>query len=152
MARETISLLHDANNVLTTGEVPPVFQAHWPDMETGKHGIANLIALILKEREAVFPAGVENSEFRSVAIGTSVFASELIEEVQNRFTAGTRRYPYNTIHQYVAVFMDPANKHFKKNLPKVGQIHLTNAEDKNRFTKTGKRIFKPRCKYYLIQE
>ena len=37
----------DANNVLTVAGVPPVFQTHVFNVETGKHGIKNLIAQIL---------------------------------------------------------------------------------------------------------
>lgn len=138
MSREIQSSQQDINNVLTTSQaVSGVFHDHWVEMETGKNGIANLISKILSEKEAVFPKGIENTEFRSVAISTSLFASDIIKEVQSQFTAGSIRYPYFTIHTYLSVFM------FRKN--KVGKIKLSNSEDSER------DCCKPRTKYYLVQ-
>ena len=139
MQRELLDNAHDIGNVLTTASnVSPVFMPHVFNMHTGKHGIKNLIAEILTERGAVFPKGIELTEFRKVATAASMFASEIIDEVQARFTAGTTRYPYETIHLYLSVFM------FRSGM--IGKIKLTNAEDKPR------SCFKPRIKWYLIQQ
>ncbi len=145
MQREMLSAVQDGNNVLTTGQVKSTFQGHAFNMESGKHGIANLIAEILTEREAIFAKGIETTELRPVAIAASMFTEEIIAEVQHRFSAGTTRYPYNTIHMYLSVFMRDSGKHSLANLPRVRKIKLSNEEDKPR------KSAKPRGKWYLIQ-
>lgn len=143
---ELLGNAQDINNVLTVAKVQSIFQGHYFNLENDSHGIAFLIAEILKEREAVFPKGIETSELRQVAIATSMYASDIIEEVHNRFTAGSSRYPYETVHAYLSIFMNADNKKQLRSVPKIGQIKLTNNEDKPR------PCFKPRCKYYLVQE
>ena len=139
MNREILSGSQDINNVLTTSSVvSPLFHTHYVNMETELHGISNLIAEILTEREAVFPLGIENGEFRKIAIASSMFADEIIEQVQSRFASGSVRYPYTTVHQYLSVFM------FRKG--QVGKVKLSGAEDKPR------HCCKPRCKWYLVQK
>ena len=147
MQRDLLGNAQDIGNVLTTAEnVQPAFMPHAFNMVTGLHGVANLIADILTEREAMFARGIESTELRKVAIAASMFASEVIAEVQARFAAGTSRYPYETIHMYLSVFMNHENKHALKGLPSVAKIKLTNAEDKPR------PCYKPRTKYYLVQD
>ena len=107
-------------------------------MESGNHGIATLISEILAEREAVFPLGVEKTEFRNIAIATSLYAKEIIAEVQSRFATGSDRYPDSSVHCYLSTFMA------KKGT--IGKIKLTNAEDKPR------KSSKPRVKFYLVQK
>ena len=106
-------------------------------MTTEENGIAALISEILSDNEAIFPAGIETTEFRKVAIASAMFASEIIEQVQSRFAAGSVRYPYKTIHQYLSIFMTRNGK--------VGKIKLTNAEDKPR------PCNKPRTKWYFVE-
>ena len=146
MQREMLSNVQDANNVLTSGEVSPTFQGHVFNMETGKHGIANLIAEILTDHDAVFAMGIENTELRAVAISASMYAEEIIDEVKRRFTAGTTRYPYTTVHQYLSVFMRTDSKWQIPVVPKVAKIKLSNVEDKPR------KSAKPRVKWYLVQK
>jgi desulfoferrodoxin (superoxide reductase-like protein) len=132
-----ISGEQDINNTLTGSKaVGPVFHTHWIELETGKNGIENLIVKILTEAQATFSKGIESSEYRVIAISQSLFASDVIAEVQKRFSIGSIRYPYNTIHQYLSIFM------FRKG--KVGKIKLTNQEDQDR------ECCKPRTKWYLI--
>lgn len=138
MGRELLSNAQDINNVLTVADCSPTFQGHYFNLETEKHGIANLIAEILTEREAIFPKGIEDSELRKVAIGAAMFTREIANEVKARFTAGTTRYPLHTIEAYLSIFM--------RNSGKVGKIQLKGHEDKPR------PCYKPRCKWYLIQD
>ena len=139
MQREILTNCQDINNVLTSAQnVSPLFHSHYVNMDTAAHGIENLIAEILTAREAVFPKGIEHTEFKKVAIAASMFASEIEKEVEARFTAGSCRYPYETIHQYLSVFM------FRKG--KVGKIKLSGIEDQPR------PCCKPRCKWYLINQ
>ncbi len=137
MNREVQSNCQDINNVLTTsGKVKAVFHTHFECMETGECGIADLISRILREREASFPANVEQTELRSIAIAGSMFTSEILAEVQSRFSAGSIRYPLQTVKAYLSVFMRKQGK--------VGKIQLSNSEDSQR------ECCKPRCKWYLI--
>ena len=138
MSNEIIITSCDINNVLTTAKnVSPMFQTHYANMVTGEHGISTLIGEILKENNSSLPLGTENGEFRNVAIATSMFASEIIAKVEEKFTGGTIRYPAATILTYLSVFM------FRKGT--VGKIKLKGFEDANRTSP------KPRVKYYLAQ-
>jgi hypothetical protein len=156
LQREILSGSQDANNVLTTsGQVGPLFHAHYTNMETAENGIANLIAKILKENGSNFPLNIANSEFRNIAIAGSMFASDIFAATQLEFSAGSIRYPYETIHAYLSVFMSPDNKHKLAGLPRIGKIDLTSNEDYNRPAVMGKdgkkRKTKPRRKWFLIQ-
>lgn len=133
MARDIHSNLQDLNNCMTTGGVKPALQGHWMS------GVESLIASILTEREAVFPLGVEKTEFKKVAIATAMFTQEIKDEVEARFTAGSTRYPLETIETYLSVFMPRKGR--------IGKIQLTNAEDKPRPAKNSK----PRYKWYLVE-
>lgn len=139
LAREIVDTARDKNNLLeSAGNVHLFVRDHYVDVETGTYGIESLIASILRSRNAVFPMGIESTEFRKVAIGAGMFASEVIAEVQETF--GKERYPYATIHSYLSHFMTQA-----KSQNKVGKIKLTNGEDSTR------TCCKPRVKYYLIE-
>ena len=139
MSREVLSNLRDMNGFLTTShKVRRVFHAHYADMEAGEFGIADLIARILRENEAIFPAGVETTELRQIAISGAMFTDEIIAKVQAYFTAGSIRYPEQTIRAYLSVFMFRSKQ--------VGKIQLTAKED------IGRPCYKPRCKWYLINQ
>lgn len=138
MSVEITAASREINNVLTTANsVSPIFHTHYTNMTTGEHGIATLIAEILTENQAVLPLGTENGEFRKVAISASMFASDIIAQVQSKFSDETKRYPVATVLTYLSVFM------FKKGT--VGKIKLLGVEDINRTSP------KPRVKYYLAQ-
>ena len=142
MSREVLAGMQDINNVLTTSKrVKAVFHAHYVNMTEGECGIADLICSILKEREACFPLGIENTELRSVAIAAALYTDEIIEAVQARFTAGSIRYPIETIKAYLSCFMSKDTKTTKAT---IGRIHLSKNEDQPR------PCCKPRCKWYLI--
>jgi len=135
----------DINNVLTTSkQVGPLFHTHYVNMTNGQNGIENLISEILTDRQAVFPKDIEETEYKKIAVAASLFAEEIIQEVQSRFASGSIRYPYNTIHLYLSVFM------FRKG--KVGKIKLKGISKFNAIDEDpDRKCSKPRCKWYLIQ-
>ena len=138
MQSEVISNEQDINNILTTSHnVPPIFHTHYVNMASQAHGIAALIKEILTDNNSTFPANVGSTEFRSIAISSSMFTDDIYNEVQKRFSAGSIRYPKSTIICSLSVFM------FKKGL--VGKIQLTGKEDVDR------PCNRPRCKFFLIQ-
>lgn len=127
----------DSNNVLTVAGIPPVFQTHVFNVETGKHGVKNLIVEILTENGAIFPAGTENTELRPIVLAASMLASDIKNEVDRRFAAGSTRYPYATVHQYLSVFMVSEGT--------ICKFKMTNKEDSER------HCCKPRSRYFLKQ-
>lgn len=136
--REILSGLRDINNVLSTAEnVGPLFHNHYVNMETGRNGIENLITDILTENGAYFDTGIEHTPNRGLAIASAMFASDIIREVQNRFSDGTKRYPDSTIYQYLSVKMFPKGT--------VGKITLTNLEDCLR------ECNRPRLMWYIVK-
>jgi hypothetical protein len=139
MSSEVLANFQDMNNILTTSQiVRPVYQTHYVNMETGTIGIEKLLADILKENCSVFPAGVEKTELRQIAISGSMFTQEILDKVQERFTAGSCRYPVQTVLKYLGGEM---KKHGT-----VGKIQLKGNEDLERDCN------RPRCKWYLINK
>jgi len=135
VAREIVDTSRDLNNLFASaGNVHNFVRAHYVDTASGTYGIESLIASILKSRNAIFPNGIEATEFRKVAISSAMYASEIIAAVQDTF--GKERYPYATVHSYLSYFM-------KK---KVGKIKLSNKED------SARPCCKPRTKFYLVEE
>lgn len=145
MSREVLANSQDINNVLSTSNVvKAVFHTHFVSMENDLAGIADLISSILREHEAVFPLSVadkdENGNFnplRPIAIAGSMFTHEIESEVKARFAAGSKRYPLQTVKNYLSTYMPK--------LGKVGKIQLTGKED------TSRPCPKPRCKWFLAQ-
>lgn len=138
MSREVLANSQDINNVLSTGNVTKaVFHTHFVSMENDLAGIADLIASILRENEAVFPLNVGATDLRPIAIAGSLFTSEVLAQVQARFTAGSKRYPLQTVKNYLSTYMAKAGK--------VGKIQLKGNED------TSRPCPKPRCKWFLAQ-
>ena len=126
-----------ANLQTNAGNVHPFVMPHVVEVDKGIYGIESLIVNILSENDSVFPANIGNTEFRQVAIATSMFAEDVIKSVQARFSAGTSRYPYTTVHQYLSVIMRKSGK--------VASIKLTKIED------AARPCCKPRIKYFLVQ-
>ncbi len=140
MSREVLANSQDINNVLSTSNVvKAVFHTHFVSMEQDLAGIADLISAILREREAVFPLSVSapDNALRPIAIAGSMFTHEIMAEVQNRFAAGSKRYPLQTVKNYLSTYMPKAGK--------VGKIQLKGHED------TSRPCPKPRCKWFLAQ-
>jgi hypothetical protein len=153
MAPEILQNSQDINGALTeTGKVRAVFHTHFADVSNDIYGIEKLIADILTQAQAVFPRGIESTELRTIAVAASLFTQDIEDEVIRRFTAGSIRYPLQTIKNYLGAF----------GKGKVIKIQLTNAEDSNRNSEENKarRIakgknpicLKPRCKWYLIDK
>jgi hypothetical protein len=137
MQRELLANAMDSNNVITTAEnVGPMFLAPYFNMTDGDGGIERLIMEILTDNGSVFPSDIASTEFRQVAINGSMYASEIIQAVQDRFAAGSTGYPYATVYAYLC------NKENKKKSG-ILAIKLTNSEDKPR------PCPKPRQKYFL---
>jgi hypothetical protein len=134
LSRELVDTARDKNNVLAcAGNVHLFVRDHYVDTSTGTYGIESLIASILRDNNAVFPLGIEGTEFRKVAIATAMFATEVIEAVRNTF--GVDRYPDATIRSYLSHFM----------AERIGKIALTTTEDCDR------KSCKPRTKFYLVE-
>jgi len=139
ISRELVDMARDLNNVYASaGNVHKFVRTHYVDTASGVYGIESLIAQILRDNGAVNPEGIEKTEFRKVAIATSMYASDIIAAVQA--ANGNERYPYATIHSYLSHFMTKANSQHK-----IGKIKLTNSEDSSR------NCCKPRTKFYLIE-
>jgi len=139
LAGEIVSSARDKNNLLANaGNVHLLIRDHYVDPSSGTYGIESLIARILATNGAVFPKGIEKTQFRKVAIATAMFASDIIAEVRTAF--GADRYPDQTIYTYLAHFMKQKNTAHK-----IGKIKLSNNEDKDR------NCCKPRTKYYLVE-
>lgn len=139
LAREIVSNSRDANNVLNAaGNVHFFVRNHYVDTASGTYGIESLIASILKANDAIFPANVGSTEFRSVAISCAMFADDVITAVRETF--GPERYPDQTIRSYLSVFMAKRDSQHK-----TGKIKLSNSEDQHRTCP------KPRTKYFLIE-
>lgn len=138
LSRDIVENARDNNNVLASaGNVHYFVRSHYVDVSSGVYGIERLIAQILKDNRSEFPAGIEQTEFRKIAIAGSMYVSDIIAKVQETF--GADRYPYATIHSYLSYFM---TKETCQN--KVARIKLTNSEDSNR------PCCKPRTKFYLV--
>jgi hypothetical protein len=138
MGREVLANSQDINNVLTTSNiVKTVFHTHFVSMENNLAGIADLISTILREHDAIFPLNSSQTELRPIAIAGAMFTNEILEEVQTRFTAGSKRYPLQTVKNYLSTYMPKTGK--------VGKIQLSGKEDVSRSCP------KPRCKWFLVQ-
>ena len=139
MSDEILANSQTLNSFLTSsGQVKAVFHTHYVNMEKNLCGIEDLICSILTENDSYFKKNIEATGDRHLAIIGSMFTSDIVKEVQNKFTAGSVRYPAQTIKASLSVFM------FKKG--KIGKIELSGLEDKTRTS------CKPRCKWYLIKD
>ena len=147
---ETIEACQAVNNTLTIAEVRPNFQAHYANAQLGVYGIMDLVRDILREAQAEFPRGIEATELRKIAVAASMFTSEILAEVQARFSAGSTRYQVQSVKNCLSTY--GGNAIYKKG-PLAGKligdgsiakIWLSNEEDQPRTSP------KPRCKWYLI--
>lgn len=138
MSREILANSRDINNILSvSGIVPPSKQTHYVNTENEESGIEALITRILRENEAIFPANVGETQLRHIAIAGAMFTDEILAKVQEYFSAGSTRYPLQTVKNYLSTYM------FKQG--KVGKIQLKGFEDKSR------ECPKPRCVWFLAQ-
>jgi len=140
MAEDILSSSRELNNTLTAGGINPTFQAHYVNTKTGAAGLVRLIEEILREHGAAFKAGVEGTEFRSVAVARALFTHQIVEEVQRRFTDGSTRYPAQSVSNGLTTY----NRNPKTGKRTIGRIDLTKHEDAGRSCKM------PRNKWYYI--
>ena len=134
MSAEIVDTCKAVNNTLSVAGVRAHFQAHYANAELDVCGILALVKDILREAQAEFPRGIEATELRKIAVAASMFSSEILREVEERFSAGGFRYKIQAVKNVLSTY--------GKN--EIGKIILTNAEDKPR------DCAKPRCKWYLI--
>lgn len=134
MSAEIVETCKAVNNTLATAEVRAHFQAHYANAEIDVYGILQLVKRILKEREAIFPRGIESTELRQIAVSLSMFTEDILREVESRFAAGGFRYKIQAVKNCLSTY----------GKGEIGKITLTNAEDQPR------ECDKPRCKWYLI--
>ena len=138
LSRELIETSRDLNNVFNSaGNVHKCVRTHFVNVTDGTYGIESLVAQILKSNGAHFPQGIETTEFRNIAIASSMFTDDVIAKVREAF--GADRYPDSVIASYLAFYMA---KETSKN--RVGKVKLTKHEDATRTCP------KPRTKYYLL--
>ena len=153
MSAETIQASRDINGTLTeTGLCRPVFMTHYANAEQDIFGIADLIENILRQREAVFPRGIETSELRPVAVAAAMTVQDIMMEIESRFTEATPRYPQQTVKNYLSQFCKG----------RFAKIQLSSAEDCNRNSAEQRAWRKahgkaeicraPRCKWYVIDK
>lgn len=128
----------DNNSVFTTLKVHPIFQNHYVNLDSGKHGFIAIVSEILTENAAVFHKGIENTPKRAAAVQQAMFIEDIFNAIQAKFTAGTSRHSYASCHTFLSKWM------FEKGI--IGKIKLSNAEDKNR------SCCKPRTKIYLVSK
>lgn len=138
LTEETIEACKAVNNTLTVAEVSPFFQAHYANAQIDVYGVMGLVRDILREAQAVFPRGIEATALRKIAVSASLFTSEIIDEVQRRFAAGTTRYQPQSVRNCLSTY--------GKQDGTIGKIDLTPKEDQPRKCKM------PRSKWYLVQK
>lgn len=135
MSSETLEASQAINNTLTTTEqIRPVFMAHYANAKTNVIGIISLVKDILRDSQAEFPRNAHNTELRKIVVGGAMFTRDILAKVQERFTAGSTRYPLQTVKNVLSTYASED----------IAKIQLTNAEDQPR------ECCKPRCKWYLI--
>ena len=134
MSSQVVATSKEINNILAVSGVRAHYQAHYANAELDVCGILALVKDILREAQAEFPRGIEATELRKIAVAASMFSSEILREVEERFSAGGFRYKIQAVKNVLSTY--------GKN--EIGKITLTNAEDKPR------DCAKPRCKWYLI--
>lgn len=149
------ALARTMNHTYTVAEnVSPYTMAHWIDTKTGEQGIADLIARILRENGAVFPACIgdtspsEKSPYtttKAMALKASMTAREIIAEVQARFTAGTKRHSPASVYTYLCQWLSkPHSVKGKVIAPIIGKLYQSTSEDSERHCN------KPQIVWFLI--
>lgn len=135
------------NNLETTGQVKPFFATHYANAELGVCGIVALVKLILKENDAVFGRGIENSDLKHIAIATAMFTADIIEAVKLKFAAAGMRYKEQAVKNVLSTY---AKGDIVK-IQGVGHpIRIDNDDDKGKFYDFPRPCSKPRAKWYLV--
>jgi hypothetical protein len=124
------------NTLAETKKVTGFYGTHYANAELDICGIVALVKDILRENEAVFSRGIENTELRAIGIAASMFTSDIVQAVNTRFASGGMRYKPQAVKNVLSTY----------GKLEIAKIQLTNAEDKPR------PCSKPRAKWYLIQQ
>ena len=136
LSAQTVSDCMAVNNTLaTTQKIRAFFGAHYAHAENGVSGLVELICFILQQREAVFPRNIEATELRPIAVAGALYTHEIVAAVEDAFASAGMRYKAQACANVLSIYG-------KK---RIGKIHLTTVEDKDRLST------KCRKKYYLIQ-
>jgi hypothetical protein len=138
LSEETIEACKSIANTQTVAGVRPHFQPHYANAKIDVFGIMGLVRDILRDKQAEFPRGIENGALSHLAIAASLFTSEIIAEVQARFSAGTTRYRPQSVRNCLSTY--------GKEDGTIGKIDLTPSEDQPRPCKI------PRTKWYRVQQ
>ena len=134
MSAEIVDTCKAVNNTLAVAGVRAHFQAHYANAELGVYGILQLVKRILKEREAIFPRGIEGTPLRQIAVSLAMFTEDILRQVEREFAAGGFRYKIQAVKNCLSTY----------GKGEIGKITLTDEEDQPR------ECDKPRCKWYLI--
>ena len=124
------------NTLAETKKVTGFYGTHYANAELDVCGIVALVQDILRENDAVFSRGIENTELRNIGIAASMFTSDIIAKVQERFASAGMRYKAQAVKNVLSTYGKDS----------IAKIQLTNNEDKPR------PCSKPRAKWYLIQQ
>ena len=137
MSEDTIDACKSVANTQTIAGVSPFFQPHYANAKIDVYGVMGLVRDILRVAQAEFPQGIEGTALRHLAIAASLFTSEIIAEVQIRFSAGTTRYRPQSVRNCLSTYgkLDGT----------IAKIDLTPEEDQPRHCKI------PRSKWYRVQ-
>ena len=142
MSSEILDNCKAINNTLTIAGVRPHFQAHYAKLGKSKEssviGIMELVRDILRMANAELPRGIEKTEIRPVAIGVSLFTTEVIDMVGVRFANGTTRYRPQSVRNCLSTYGTQDGT--------IGKIDLTPDEDIDRESNI------PRSKWYLVKK
>ena len=112
------------------------YGTHYANTELDIYGIQQLVCQVLRENESVFFRGIESTEFRHIAIASSMFTSNIIAAVGLKFADAGMRYKPQAVKNVLSTY--------GKDL--IVKITLSNNEDQPR------PCSKPRAKWYLIQQ
>ena len=124
------------NTLAETKKVTGFYGTHYANAELDVCGIVALVQDILRENDAVFSRGIENTELRNIGIAASMFTSDIIAKVQERFASAGMRYKAQAVKNVLSTYGKDS----------IAKIQLTNNEDKPR------PCSRPRAKWYLIQQ
>ena len=139
------------NTLAETKKVTGFYGTHYANAELDVYGIVALVQDILRENDAVFSRGIENTELRNIGIAASMFTSDIIAKVQERFASAGLRYDEQAVKNVLSTYGREGKTKTKNgkavvSTGHIAKIQLTNNEDKPR------PCSKPRAKWYLIQQ
>jgi len=131
---EIIQTSRDINNTLETQNTRAFFGTHYANAELDVFGIVALVKHVLRENDSVFGRGIEMTEFRQIAVASSMFTSEIIAAVGTLFANAGMRYKPQAVKNVLSTYAKG----------EIVKIALSNSEDKPR------PCSKPRAKWYLV--